>query len=178
VNAGSGLVTIVGAGTANITMTYNGKAGSKGIRGIPDFQGTWTGNYIVISCTATEDWEDAGFCGTFPQGSNLPINMALTQTDDNVSGTVNLGSNAIPITSGQIATNGELTLTALFVNGAASIDITSTLSSTIPGLAEGSLFQRFTNTARLGDAQLLSHIEALNRVGPVPDEADIPRETM
>lgn len=173
VNSSSGSVTIVGAGTANITMTYSGMTGSKAIRGIPDFQGTWMGNYIVVSCAATEDWETAGFCGTFPPGLNLPISMTFDQTDDTVGGTVHIGPNVVDITSGQIAANGELSINAMFVNGDASIEISSTLSSTTPGHADGSLFQRFTNATRLGDAQLLSHIATLDRVGPAPYEAGI-----
>ena len=63
----SGLVTIVGAGNANIIMTQSGKSGQKGIRGVPDYQGTWgPGTYRVDSCQNTGDWLSGGFCTQMP----------------------------------------------------------------------------------------------------------------
>lgn len=91
VDATTGLVTIVGSGTVSISVTYDGKTGSKSIRGLPNYQGTWSGSYRFDSCSATGDFLAAGFCDTIPSGTVAPTDLVLTQVGDQVSGRFYLG---------------------------------------------------------------------------------------
>ena len=174
VNA-SGLVTIVGAGNANIVMTQSGKTGSKGIRGVPDYQGTWgPGTYRIDSCSNTGDWATAGFCGAIPVGTILQVTLIMTQTSDTVNCTFFLGTLS-STASGQIATNGQLTLTGRYTSGTTSIDVVVVLQQTIPLQLTGTLGQLWTDTGMSGDGQFGCTIVALSRTSPVPNEAAVPR---
>jgi len=173
VNA-SGLVTIMGAGNANIVMTQSGKTGSKGIRGVPDYQGTWgPGSYSVTTCTNTGDF--IGVCDAMPPGTVLQMTLILTQTQDLVSGTAYLGTLSAAAT-GQIATNGQVTLTARINDGSGIlIDLTYTLQSTVPAQITGTFFELWTGTGAglSGNAQLSCTIISLSRTSPSPNEAAV-----
>jgi len=56
----TGEVTIVGSGMVNVFVDYEGKQGSKAIRGLPNYQGTWTGSYRISSCSSTGDFDLSG----------------------------------------------------------------------------------------------------------------------
>jgi hypothetical protein len=158
----TGLVTIVGSGTVNIFVTYGGKQGSKPIRGLPNYQGTWTGTYRVDSCTCTGDYTLANFCSYLPSGKVLQTNLILTQTLDSVSGTFFLGTLSATAT-GPVATNGQLTLTGKITSSTSSIDAIFTLQSTTPGQITGGLFQLWTDTSMSGNAQVTCTIVSLSR---------------
>src|SRR5262245_62843180 len=49
----SGSVTAVSMGRANIYVVFGGQQGTKGIRVIPNYQGNWSGRWIVSGCTQT-----------------------------------------------------------------------------------------------------------------------------
>jgi hypothetical protein len=175
VNA-SGLVTIVGAGNANIKMTESGKTGQKGIRGVPDYQGTWgQGTYRVDSCTNTSDWATMGFCAEWPVGTLLPITLTMTQTTDIVNCTVLLGELAFTAASSTIATNGQLTLVGAITIDTTSINVTMVLQQATPGQLTGTLVQLWTDTTLLGYGQYNCSISSLSRTSPVPNEAAIYR---
>ena len=48
-----GLVTAVSSGQANIFFIADGRQGTKLIRALPNLAGTFTGNYLITSCSAT-----------------------------------------------------------------------------------------------------------------------------
>jgi len=174
VNA-SGLVTIVGAGTANIIMTQSGRTGSKNIRGVPDYQGTWgQGTYMVDSCTQTGDFATGGFCDVFPSGTLLPITLIMTQTTDTVNCNVLLGGLAFSA-SNTIAVNGQLTLVGTITSETVSVNVTIVLQQTTPGQLTGTLVQLWTDTTMVGYGQYNCSIASLGRTSPVPDEAAIYR---
>jgi hypothetical protein len=175
----AGLVTIVGAGEANIIMTQSGKSGQKGIRGLPDYQGTWgPGTYSVTACTNTGDF--IGLCDAMPPGTVLQLSFILTQTQDLVSGTAYLGTLSAAAT-GQIATNGQVTLTARVDDGSGIvIDLTYTLQSTVPAQITGTFFELWTGTGGgyLGNAQVSCTIISLGRTSPSPNEAAVMRSPL
>jgi len=173
----AGLASIVGSGTTNITMTYSGKSGSKSIRGLPNYQGTWTGNYRVDSCTSTGDWATFDFCSYLPNGTIAETNLILTQTQDSVSGTFFLGTLSSTGT-GPVATDGQLTFLGKITEGTTSIDAVFILQSTTPGIITGSLNQLWTDTTMSGNAQLYTTIISLTRTSPVPNEAAFTRASL
>jgi len=89
---------------------------------IPVVQGTWSGDYTVAGCN---DQSAPGFCAGFqPVGSVLPVRMTLTQTGQQLTGSVELGAIAIPVT-GTVNASSRVVLT-----GSVTIPIDE-LSSTV-----------------------------------------------
>ena len=56
VDAGTGRVMAVGTGTATIYVDTDGIRGTKLIRALPNFGGSWYGRYTNIDCQASEDF--------------------------------------------------------------------------------------------------------------------------
>lgn len=83
---GSGLVTIVGEGWANISCASQGLTGVKQIWGRVDCRGAWSGTYTVRRCEIQGDFPDQ-FCETHG-GSGLPIDLVLTEEGEVLRGTV------------------------------------------------------------------------------------------
>jgi len=162
VEASTGQITIVGSGMVNISVSYGGKLGSKAIRGLPDYQGTWTGSYIIDSCNATGDLELAGFCDIFIIGTVMPIDLVLTQDQDRVTGRFYLGDLSAD-TTGPVATNGQLPLTGLVSSDPFTIDILLGLQSTTPGQITGTLDMLWLTTEFSGSGLLSCSILSLNR---------------
>ena len=166
----AGLVTIVGSGTVNVSVTFGGKTGSKSIRGLPNYQGTWTGTYRIDSCSATGDFYLADFCSYLPTGTVLNTDLVLTQNQDQVTGRFYLGTlSADGI--GPVAMNGQLTLTGK-VYGDITIDAFYLLQSTTPGQITGGLNQLWQGIGAglSGDVRLTCTIVSLSRTSLTPNE--------
>ena len=84
----SGVVTAVGAGTANIVATYQGLAGAAPFSVTPNFAGTWTGTAQLLSC---EGFQDPRTCNNFvPAGSTAEVTVVLSQDGVGVRGSLDL----------------------------------------------------------------------------------------
>lgn len=163
VGSGTGQVTIVGSGMVTIVVSYEGKYGSKTIRGLPNYQGTWSGSYIITSCNATDDWATAGFCSYLPSGLELLVELNLIQDQDRVEGRFLLGDLGADA-SGPIHTDGHLLLTGAIQEGTATIEVAMFLQSTTPGQIFGSLSQLWRATDMWGSARVDATIEDLPRI--------------
>ncbi len=110
VDAYTGRVTAVGTGTATIFVDANGIRGTKSIRTLPNFSGTWTGMYEETACEASGDFVVLRVCPIseydFAVGQ---MKMTFTQTRDNVSGEVKLRGATVSEVSGNISPEGTLT---------------------------------------------------------------------
>lgn len=171
VNA-AGLVNIMGSGNATITMSYSGKTGSKNIRGLPDYQGTYiSGTYTIASCSCSGDF--TGACDELPNGTVMPIEMNLMQTTDMVSGTIFLGSLTATM-SGQIAADGELVMTGQ-ITGTDPFIITVVLdlNSIAPGQLTGGLSQNWTAPGYSGSMLLAGILSPLARSLSIANEAGL-----
>jgi len=168
----TGLVTIVGSGTVNIVVTYGGKQGSKSIRGLPNYQGTWTGTYRVDSCTATGYFYAEGFCDFFTVGMVLPTNLVLTQNQDQVTGRFYYGvdQEGSADAVGSVGTNGQLLLTGRVEWEPFTIDVAWQLQSTTPGQITGTLNHLYLGTGYSGSGQLWCIINYLKRTSLVLNE--------
>lgn len=136
----TGIVTGVGSGTVNITVTSGGKTGTIAIRCLPNYGGTWDGTYTVTACTATGDFDLYGFCGVVPSGTVLDADLVLTQSGAQVNGQIFLGTLTSTAT-GPVAMDGQLTLTGKLVEGDFTIDVVFTLQSATPGALTGTMSQ-------------------------------------
>lgn len=93
-----GVVAAVGHGTANITASNGGASAQLPIQVWQDYQGAWTGSYIINVCTDNAGFR--GICREFPRGTALPFRLILTQTNDSANGTLELGSFTGPMRGG------------------------------------------------------------------------------
>jgi hypothetical protein len=111
----SGNVTGVANGNANIAATFQGRSGSKGVRIVSNFGGSWTGTYRITKCDQSGAF--AGWCaGLGGVGAILPMTLSLTQgggSRDQISGTISLGSITGNI-NGNVTGDGRLILGGSF----------------------------------------------------------------
>jgi hypothetical protein len=110
--SGSGEVRPSAVGSATIWCDAQGARGTKTLGVIPDFQGTWVGDYTIESCTDSGWATDIRACRDLtPPGRIANVSFNLIQDADRVSGTVTLGSGG---GTGQVqgaVVNNEVTLT-------------------------------------------------------------------
>jgi hypothetical protein len=160
--ASTGRVTGVGSGTATIYVDYQGRRGTKLIRVVPDFQGTWSGSYVIDACQQSGDFAAIRFCSDFQAGLVLPTNLVLTQTDDRVEGRLFLGTLSAD-GRGPIDAGGTLTLTGTVVSSPVTIDTVWLLRSETAGRATGRIDMVWRYAGALGDGRIQATIRDLNR---------------
>ena len=103
------LVCVVAAGCED-----SGTSGPTGVTTTAQVQGTWNGDYTVTACN---DQTAPGFCPEFvPVGTVLPIRIVLTQTGEQLSGTVELGSLIIPV-------SGTVNGSRVVLTGSVTMDV-------------------------------------------------------
>jgi len=155
-----------GLGTTTFTLTATNSDGSKTqsctVHAIPNYEGAWSGFYIISNCEDTGDFE--GGCELFPSGYQLYIELNLLQVQDQVAGYFYLGE-LFADAEGSIAENGELLLTGLITEADSpiTIDVTMQLQSTIPGQITGDLSQLWVGEGASGHILLSCNIVTLNR---------------
>jgi hypothetical protein len=109
VDAGTGQVTAVGTGTATIFVDANGIRGTKLIRTLPNFGGSWHGWYEETDCQASGDYALLGLCSDLSIGE---MRMTLTQNRDSISGVFALlDDGKASDVSGSVSPEGTLTFT-------------------------------------------------------------------
>jgi len=96
----AGVVTANTQGTAGISVSSQGFSAQLPIQVWQDYQGTWTGEYVIRVCAQSGDFALGGWCSLFPAGSLLPFRLRLTQNEGAASGTLELGSISLPISGG------------------------------------------------------------------------------
>jgi len=170
INPTTGAATGVSAGQATITATFDGVTGTRSVRVVPQYSGTWSGFYQVTTCSATGDWLLAGWCPLIQSGP-LPFGLNLSQTRDTVTGTITFGDFSGNVT-GTMVTDGTLTLvgttTAVTSFGTVSIAITAwNTNSTTVGTMTGSFSQRVTGEGVAGEATHVSNILTASRTATV-----------
>jgi hypothetical protein len=169
VEAATGRVTIVGSGSVSIYVDYQGRHGTKVIRGLPNYQGAWVGSYVIVSCTHSGDLAGINFCSYFPVNYVFPTDLNLTQDRDRVQGRFylgTLGADAI----GPVQGDGQLLLTGAVNEGVYTIEVVWTLQSTAPGRITGTLGQLWRATGYSGDGRVSANIRDLNRTSTMAME--------
>jgi hypothetical protein len=76
-----GLARGLANGAATITATHGGVSETRRIRIVTDYQGSWTGDYVVRRCDHSGDFRRGEFCDReegFWAGDRLPIGLTLT----------------------------------------------------------------------------------------------------
>ena len=119
-----GRVSPVSIGTATVTAKYGDKTGINPIRVLPDYSGTWSGQFRITGCTGGFDFRE---CGRMMAGAGAgsgtgiapsplyPFTVTLSQFRDQLTGTVGeqraSGALTYPVT-GLVRVNGQLVLEA------------------------------------------------------------------
>jgi hypothetical protein len=169
-----GIVTAVGSGTVNITVTFQGGTGTKALRCLPDYSGTWTGTYTVSTCAATGDFDLNGFCGVLPSGTVLNTELVLTQAGDQVTGQFFLGT-LTASASGPVIMDGHLNLSGRVLEGDFTIDTAYTLQSAVPGAITGDLTQLWQAAAAtwMGQGNLVCVMNSFTRTSALQREPGV-----
>lgn len=177
----TGRATGVGAGMATVYVIHDGRQGQKVVRGLPNFQGVWSGSYAVRSCTQSGQMALLNACGdTFMVNRVLPTNLNLTQDGDRVQGRFFLGSLGGD-TSGSVETAGRLQLTGAIQDSGLTIETVWSVESVSPGRMTGGLSLLMRGAGLTGDIRISADIRDLNRttgfapadsgvVGPAPHD--------
>ena len=167
----TGKAHAVNSGEATLIATTTGHGtGTLKIRVVPNYQGTWTGDYTVRGCTATGDFTPSDWCGPdlFRPGSILPIKVAFTQNADKLSGTITLGSIVTTLdAASSIAIDGGAHLSAQGPFTGDSINFTLTLNpvnfrANGPSMS-GSFTQTWTAAGYAGSTAVSSDLNSVPR---------------
>lgn len=173
VESSTGKVTIVGSGNVTVFVDYHGVRGTKLVRGLPGYQGAWSGSYYVTGCSQTGDFKTIDVCSGFPVNHVFPTNLTLTQNRDGVQGRVFLGSLGADAT-GLIQTDGRLLITAAVQESGTTIETSWTLQSTTPGRITGTLSQQWRHSGMSGEMRVNTRIRDLNRTSSVMAARAVP----
>jgi hypothetical protein len=108
----AGRVTGVSPGLATIFADYEGQRGVRPLRVVPDYQGRWTGDWSITSCTDGGDL--SGICSEYAVGDLFAITLVASQARDGVSGTIDFGDELPGAIAGSIRPDGHLTLNGTY----------------------------------------------------------------
>jgi len=122
---------------------------------IPSFAGNFSGVYAITGCSQSGDVSLADVCGLL--GNSAGYTFSLTQNGRSITGTFALGGVTFPATSGSVASDGTLALSATAVNGDVSVRVNWVLNSTGSDLT-GTLTQRWTASGLSGEANVSGRI--------------------
>jgi hypothetical protein len=170
VEAGTGRVTGNASGEATIAVDSGGRRGTKLIRVLPNYQGTWSGSYRVTECSQTEQMARANFCGnSFEPTTVLPMSMTNTQTRDAVTSRLALGTIAGD-GSGPVRSDGTLLLEGTVRSGDLSIDTNWNLQSAQAGRITGSANHILRSRTLTGEVRMSVNVRDLNRTSNITAE--------
>ena len=167
VDASSGRVTGMGSGMVTVFVDYQGRRGTKLIRGLPNYQGTWSGSYVVRSCSQTGIFTQVNACGdTLSVNRVLPTNLNLTQDADRVQGRFHLGTLGGDAT-GPVQTDGRLAMSGVIQDSGLVNEVTWSLESHSAGRITGGLSMLWRVSGFSGDARVSADIRDLNRTSSI-----------
>jgi hypothetical protein len=169
----TGLVTPTGAGQATVTFTAStGQTGSKLLRALPNLNGTFSGQYAVISCTQSGQVANSNICGIFPVTSQPSYTFNWTQSVDMLSGRFFLGTTEFDNITSTIDLAGNFTFESHAAGtGTSLIDATWNAFSHNPGTLGGNLTSIWTATGLSGQATVTGLIINFNKTASVPQPA-------
>jgi hypothetical protein len=104
-----GRVTAVGPGETVIAAECQHGRASATVRVVPDYHGSWSGTYRMVSCMATGDLAREDACDLLDTPAIAGMSLRLNQSRAEVSGTLTLGMLSGDV-QGAIAAPGHLDL--------------------------------------------------------------------
>lgn len=162
----SGLVTALANGSATIFVASGGRQGQQVVRVVPDYDGQWSGSYLVTACADSGYFTEQRFCaGTL--NSTVPMRLLISQSGTAVAVSFFLGQLAFPSSSATIGADGSLPIGDTTLDETVRITASWTLQQPSPGALSGTVRQRWTIAGRDGEGTLDGRIiEATRTTGP------------
>jgi hypothetical protein len=151
----SGKVTGVGSGQATVTVTYDTVRATRTIRVVPDYQGSWTGDYTVLSCSDSGSFHSEDWCKAALRDAIIHVTLVLTQTRDAVTGSWTHAEMA-GTAQGTIEADGTLVLSGTGISTADKIPMTIAgwrTRSTDNKTQTGKFTMNFTSSVWSGSSQ-------------------------
>jgi hypothetical protein len=155
---GSGKAVGLDSGEATLIAHAEGLTGTLKIRVVPDYVGTWDGEYVIRACRASGDFNPKDWCSAdaFKPGQRLPITFALTQDRDRLSGTLYIGSLEHTLdASSAIRVDGGAAMSGTGSYTAEDVRVDTTISPVTVRASGPSLTGNFTLTFVAGGASAL-----------------------
>ena len=150
----SGKVTGVSPGQASITVTYDNIKATRSIRIVPEYQGSWSGDYRVLSSQDSGDFHREDWCTVALANGVIRVTMNLTQTRDTVAGSWTHSSMA-GTAQGTIETDGTLALSGTGTMDSVPMTITGWRSRSADNKAQSGKFTlNFTSSVWSGSSQV------------------------
>lgn len=141
-----GRVSPVSIGTATVTARYGERTGTNPIRVLPDYSGSWSGQFRITGCTGGHDFREcprmmagagAGSGTGIAASPFYPFTVTLSQFRDQVTGTVSepraSGDLVYPV-SGLVRVNGQLVIEATFAKAGEPLRVFNWASTTNAGV--------------------------------------------
>ncbi|HUR19521.1 MAG TPA: Ig-like domain-containing protein [Vicinamibacterales bacterium] len=176
VGAATGLVTSVRSGDVTIFVDAQGIRGTKKITIVPNYQGIWSGTYLVTSCTQTGGFVAVGLCpSVFPIGASLPVAFNLNQTGGNLSGQTALGGVVSSLFLTSASLGGGLVFQAvgqLPVTGPPAanfrIDQAWQINMAVAGQMTGTVVQTWTEPTTTGNMVVGATLQSVTKTSAQP----------
>lgn len=166
---GAGTVTAVSPGDATISVVFSGVRGSTRISVRANYQGHWSGNYVVNSCDNTQGFAAAGACShLFPVNSGVQytLEFMLTQSGDRVTGQALFGTLPSPLVPATVAADGSLQTTSTTnATSTATTNHTWSLRITQPGQMNGTMALVGTDSTVSGSVTVTTTLVNMVLVG-------------
>lgn len=160
----AGLLTGRSNGQATIFVTSGGRQGQQLVRVVPDYQGSWSGQLSITSCTQTGLFVPTNFCGVFLVGSSNSYSLSLAQSGDSMTALLSYGS---PFTSSRvpafIAGDGTSSFVAIVSGTATIINASVSISSPSVGALTGTVNEIWTAPGSAGEGRLTQNIVGTTR---------------
>lgn len=178
---GTGKAHAVGSGEVTLVAHAQNLQSNLKIRVVPNYQGTWNGDYTVRSCTATGAFTPSDWCGSdgFTIGEINPITIAITQSGDALSGTISLGAITTTLdASSSIRVDGFTTITAQGTYPTSGVTVIVTLNPVNlradgPNII-GSFTVAFTVAGVPGSASFTADLNTMTRSSALTATATMP----
>jgi hypothetical protein len=165
VDAASGLVTSRSAGEVTIFVDAHGARGSRRITVVPDYQGRWSGHYLLKSCFDSGDWATFFiFCENTGVGSKLPVAIQLTQSGGTITGQTTLYTLVSGPFTTTVLAGGGLAFRAVYQDGTRRITQDWQVNNQV-GQLTGSFVQTWTDTTLSGNMVIEGMLLAVMRFG-------------
>ena len=173
VDATTGAVT--GITTGRVTIWAENSVGrtTRLLRVVPSFAGTWQGAWQVERCEQDGIFVTINSCSLNPPGESKFLMMRIAQSDDRITGdTMTFGSISAALPAATVGDDGTVRFAgALPPVSSSEIRIAVenfVLTSSTPGVIQGSLEHVWTVTTQPGTMRVSGRIAHLPRIAAEP----------
>jgi hypothetical protein len=163
INPSTGAMTGTGSGEATVWCDYQGMRGTKRLRILPNYAGTFLGSYTVTGCSDSGDFRSEDFCDSFPNRLVLPLRFDFQQNNDSLNGRTSLGSVTSDAFVSTVRVDGGVQVLSRHANSGFTIQSTWDLTSRQAGRIEGRVATVWTFSGASGQGRVTGDLFNTNR---------------